>query len=500
MISDPSGLRSLYYAEIGGIVYIGSALSALKSIAPESVCRPDVDIEAFLFRYAYLPLGKTVYVGVHELRPAHYRIYNVSDGSLEEKGIIKLESTLTGPDIINQQSLHDTLISVTQKQLRGHKKAGVLLGGFDSALVAALLVKLGVEVETFSFSYQDVSFNQPLVTELSHYLGVKHHWIDINPLVIKEGFQNYSENCSIPTIWPNYVIQTQHICKIMAEKGIRACFSGDGCDTAFMGYPSTYRRGGIYQRLPKIPFMLSLFLVRLLNISRLEYVLGHIFRVLVSLLRASSYRIEQRPLRSFQLFDPCSYSRLNRQASPNWEKYEWVIESSEQKIDGSSYERKMYFGKSLISPNRAKLTSSSDIGGFVIESPYLHPELKAFASQIPDELLRPIEQEQAKEGKFLLMSMAEQQGLLPAAIIYQKKVAAIRSPIDSWYSGQLKSYLLKLLESLPGSYDHGYVDFLLRDLWVEKIYKKHFSDDFVVSLGASLLITYATFFDHSNAP
>jgi hypothetical protein len=386
------------------------------------------------------------------------------------------------------------MLESSKQQLGEARRVGVLLGGFDSALVAALLVRLGVQVETFSFCYENTEFNQPFADTLADFLKIQHHWIPITPDVIKHGLQNYSSHCSWPTIWPNYVIQTQHLCKIMAEQDIESCFSGDGCDTVFLGYPSTFRRGSVYQRIPKLPSWLAHSIITILNSLGLEHVSGHIYRVVISLLRASIYPSQDRPLRSFQLFDPNSYKHLTGEAYPSPLFEDSHFQKMHELFSSQSYARKIYFGKSLISPNRCKLVSSSDIAGFPIHSPYMHPAVKSFAQQLPDELMRPKDKAGHKEGKYILMKMAEDEKLLPNDVIYQPKLAAIKSPIDAWYDNELREFMQEQLIDLPFEPNFQYLESLMSDLVIEKIYKNHFSEDMVVSLAISMLATYASFF------
>lgn len=504
--TDPSGIRSLFAMEIGATRIIASSLSALRKLAPRGRVSPNIDNQPFLFRYAYSLPGQTVFAQVNEISPGSIAHSNINDASIDESQTFLLSDDVSElrdpPHFSSQQEpsqfesdLHTRLISATEHQLGNAKRVGVLLGGFDSALVASLLHRLGVHVETYTFQYSDDSYNQPFADLLSQTLNIKHHWVEIDPEIIRAGLDSYGENCNWPTIWPNYVIQTQHLCARMIEDGMESCFSGDGCDTVFLGYPSTHRRGQVYRKLPHIPDALEAVIRRLFHLLRLEYISGHVGRVFLSLLDASTIERNDRPLHSFQIFDDSSYRRLTgMKAAVNHAREEHFDSLSEQ-TRGQDFERKLYLAKSLISPNRCKLVSSSDISGLAIHSPYMHPIVKSFGQALPEEALRPSDKSHIKEGKQLLMTMAEKYRLLPREIIYQPKLAAIKSPIDSWLYGELKDFSLEKLSRLPFKYNERYVESLLSEQYVEKLYKDKFADDDVVSLAISLLITYACFFN-----
>jgi len=118
-----------------------------------------------------------------------------------------------------------------------------------------------------------------------------------------------------------------------------------------------------------------------------------------------------------------------------------------------------------------------------------------FARCIPDTLCRPDEESKSKvTGKYILMKMAEKKGLLPYDCIYQEKVAAVDAPIDDWYEGPLKPGLLKILKGLPFPFNSRYVEEMMRQKAIEKLYKKHLAPDQICSSHTiSLLCTYASF-------
>ena len=164
--------------------------------------------------------------------------------------------------------------------------------------------------------------------------------------------------------------------KEIRARGIRRCFSGDGCDTAFMGYPSTHHRGQVYKNFPTIADTMSKTLIRLLDAMAAERFLGHPGRVLKGLLRAATIPPDGRAFRSFQIFDPGSFPRLTGQ-SYDWQvEHEELLTNLETTLAKGSYEKQIYAAKSLFSPNRCKLWSSQDIFQGLICSPYMDPELK----------------------------------------------------------------------------------------------------------------------------
>lgn len=502
-ITDPFACRSLFVINDDNFKIVASSLPIIKEVISSNYLKPNEVGNQFLLRYAYCLPGETIFKNIYEIEPKKIVSENVATPKTIWKKDIELDSLEKidnkSSDKYNsneyERELYERLLIACKQQVGEVNKVGVLLGGFDSALVASLIKKLDVEVETYSFYYNDKRYNQPYLDEFTSKLEIKHRWIRIDPNIIKNGLNQYGGICNWPTLWLNYVIQTQYLCNQMIENSVEVCFSGDGCDSAFLGYPSTHRRGSIYKRFPRVNPVLSSLLKNTIHTLRLEFILGHIARVMLSIIDASQHNVDKRPLYSFQIFNNSSYRRLTGKTPINASNHNRYFRKTLKQIESLSYERKVYFAKNLISPNRCKIVSSSDVSGLVVCSPYLHPIVRSYAQQLPDEVLRPADSLHSKDGKYILMKMADNYKLLPRKIIYQKKLAAIKSPIDEWLSNDLNHYVVNKLSSLPFKYNESYVNNLMSDKITEKIYKKYFSEDGVVSLAPSLLITFASLFE-----
>lgn len=496
LLTDPSGLHSLFIHETESSKYISTNLTCLKKIIPKESLLVDVKNQEYILRYGYSMAGFTVYRNIYEMLPKKIIIKDLlgTKAKLKDYQIVShIEDEGYQYKKLHSR-LYEKLLHACKDQLGDCKIAGVLLGGFDSALVVSLLHQLGVKVQTYSFYYEDSSLNQPHVEELAAKLDLEHTWVQITPDIIKSGLDDYELYANNPSLWLNYICQTQHLCKVMAKDNVDVIFSGDGCDSLFLGYPNTHRRGGVYKKLPLISRRVSSTLQSMVGAVKIEYIFGHIARVLLSMLEASTYKVESRPLRAFQIFGPISFKILTNNNMKYVDDHDTYLSCLAKKISDLTYERKIYFSKSLISPNRTKMTSCSDCTGINIYSPYLHPGLVEFASNIPDDELRSERNQAPKEGKHLLMKMADEYNLLPREIIYQEKIAAIKSPIDRWIAINLYDYAIDQVKSLPFSYNKKYVASIFKEKKIEKLYKNNFSNDGVVSLAASLLLTYASFF------
>jgi asparagine synthetase B (glutamine-hydrolysing) len=501
LATDPWGGRSWFVAEADGrLAYSSHLLTLAKSLGP--ALRIDRSLEDFFLVHGFYPFGRTPYAGIRTLAPGTLLQWS-ADGaeSMPLKpidpwpGVAEEVAGLRTEDAV-VEALFEAMVRATREQLPSvPQRVAVLLGGFDSALVASVIHRLGYEVETYSFHYEDPGYNQPHTDTLAKYLGIRHHWIQIDRGMVEQGLREFSRVFNQPTNWPNYVIQTARLCQQIGSDGIRHCYSGDGCDAVFMGYPGTYLRARVFDALPTLPPQLHRALMRLAARPRLERWLGHPYRVLLGMLRGLGSAQPARGYLSFHILDELSLQQLRRDGVPAERRsVEELVHELSAPFAALPTLRLAYQGKAAVSPNRNKLIGSSDLAGITILAPYMHAGLRKFALSLPEDLLRPSDRARSTvTGKYILMKMAERKRLLPAEVIHQPKMAAVDGPIDEWYAGPLRGMLGELMRGLPFEYDQAYVERLLDLKASEGLFKRYVMTDKVISHAASLLATYATF-------
>ena len=506
LISDPSGLRTFFYSKFSNELLFSSNISSIAKSAkfPFEINRSHED---FFLIYGFYPFNQTVYDNIQSLPagsclsfdPENFHLTKLTDN--KQKG--------SEPDKQQLENIHeDELVELIYKhfmeamegQLSSDDGAAVLLGGFDSALVASALCKLGKKVETFSFHYEDTSFNQPHTDSLAKLLNIGHNWIPITQNTLHEGMLSYSKTFNAPTNWLNYVVQTKAVCEAIHYKGYRHVYSGDGCDGVFMGYPRTHLQAKLFSRFGHFSEIQLKMLLAVLTNPKIGKLLGRLQVVLLNIVRSLARKGNPRGHINFRVFDESILSMLRDDKPPQAYNIDEILESLSNELSELSADRKSYHGKSLVSPNKLKLIGSSDSTGVSIHSPYLHPRLKDFALHLPDKALRPInkahnqnQENAATNGKYILCKMAEKKGLLPNEIIYQKKMAAVTGPIDHWYYNDLYGTILEQLGHLPFNSNKNYIKQLLTDSLIEQAYKNYFSSDDLTTHGISLLCSYADF-------
>ena len=504
LASDPYGQRTLYISVEGGQLTFSSNLSTLGMLlGPRLVV--DRSWEDFFLIYGFHPYGKTPFSGVTALPPG--QVLTWSDGIVAAtRTIAPISSGL--PEGFGNASqdgaldagvkvVYDGFMDALKEQSATAQEVGVLLGGFDSALVAAGLRRLGKKVSTWSFHYEDAHYNQPHTEELALFLDARHEWVHITEQTLRDGLDRFAHVFNQPTNWPNYVIQTVAVCERMKEAGLHVAYSGDGCDTVFLGYPGTWRRSQVLQKIPSMPKGCSRMLASLLAQPFIERHIGHPWRVLLNLVRTSSWQAQARGYLSFRILDEVSLRQLRAgEAPPQDQDLQFAVEALAAPHRDLSPLRLAYLGKARVSPNRNKMSGSADVSGLPILSPYLHPGFKHLAQNLPLEFLRPGKNTASRiTGKYILMKMAENKRLLPASVIYQEKMAAVDAPVDAWYAGPMREFMLEKMRGLPFESNQKYLESLLTPHIAEQLFQRYLLTDKVIKHAPSLLVTYASFCD-----
>lgn len=498
IVRDPSGQNDLFYHQDSEGIMFSNKVRVLAECADKQ--QPlDRTYEDFFLIYGFYPDGRTMYKDV-VLVPKN-TILTIHDQQISTRAVKHTKrprSTIANDEEVLIEKLHKSLSDATKDILPSHeKKVAVLLGGFDSALVAALLKEQGKEVETFSFYYDDEKFNQNHTDTVAKYLGIKHHWIKVDAEVFKKFLNEFSLTFNFPTNWPSYVMQTAYLCAEIRKRGFNYCYTGDGCDSLFYGFPITFKRAQLMSTIGALPNPILTAMIKLAERPTLERYFGRPYQVGLGTLRSAKRNEAERTFLTFRIFDELSLKQLRTDTPPKQiVPSEEIVSSLVKEYQDISPIRLAYEGKNKVAPSRNKLNGSADLSGLVIMSPYTHHKVKEFVKNIPDELLRP-SGDASPIGKYILSKMAETKGLLPKSVIYQPKMAASDSPLQTWYSDIIRSYIDDTLDDLPFAYSKKYVESLIRETSAERLYSRLMSKDTnnIMSLAhcLSLLLTYARF-------
>jgi asparagine synthetase B (glutamine-hydrolysing) len=459
----------------------------------------DRSLEDFLLGYEFLPDGRTPYRDVRTLLAGKLLDWRAGAARLHDlTPPAPWGSRFDGVDYRDEgqvvAALYEAFQRAVEEQTPASPRVGVLLGGVDSALVAVRLKQLGKDVHTFSFRYADASYNQAYTEELAQQFGLTHHWVPITPDVVEDGLRNYARRFNQTLSQPHYVIATAHVCRAIREHGIQHALTGDGCDGLFLGYPTVHLRAKLIQSLSRAAPLVAGSLSLLTRSAWLERRLGHPYRIGRNVGRILKRPMPARGHVAACTLDAAALEALRGAAPPQAQDTEQLLARLAQGLDRTGTIRLAYLGKSRVGLNGIKLDGSMSQSGISLNSPYLHPGLEQVAKRIPDNLNRPDRKTSSQAmGKYAFLQMIERHALLPREMVYQRKCSPVMAPVDEWYWGTLRRFMLGRLQQLPFPVDTSYAESLLEPKLAERLFRRYVGISRYVTSAAALLVTYASF-------
>ncbi len=248
---DRMGQKPLYYDLSPGLLLFGSELSALRA-------HPQVSSEvcpAALSRYLtleYVPTPRAILKGVQKLPPGSWlRV----DRQGEQMGRFWDLPFDPPPDSLEgDRGLLELLEDSVRRRLVADVPVGVFLsGGIDSSAVAAMALREGNPVRTFSIAFEDSSFDESHhARSVARHLGTEHLEQRFDPAealaLVHQLHQLSDEPLGDASLLP-----TTLLCRF-AREHVTVALSGEGSDELFGGYPTylAHRWASCYRGLGPI--------------------------------------------------------------------------------------------------------------------------------------------------------------------------------------------------------------------------------------------------------
>lgn len=444
--------------------------------------------EDFLLGFGFVPEGRTMFQGVTTLPPgSRWTVGSKDTDPLEVREPAIEPEERTGSELL------DLLLALVEARTADRDHYAVLLGGFDSALVCALLRRLGKEVTGFTFDFGDPRYNQSNIDLVQRSLGIDHRWVPITPDRMRDALRTLTDLQNGPSPQPHYQLHTVLAAEDIAAEGFTLALNGDGCDAAFLGYPTIRQRSQLTGRIRRLPKWATRAGLALLGTRSAERHLGHVARTARSLLRT---RILPWPAAGHlptQYLDETSLRMLREGPPPGSHE---PIEVTRTRLAGGLEDvdptRLAFLGNSATGASRNKVDGAIMHSGVAQWSPYQQPALQSLAASL-FKTAPATPAGRTSLGKQPLIEATLTHGLLPEEVVMQPKESPVTSPIDDWYTHELRGDVLEILGGLPFEWSSGYVDDLLASKWAEAWYRRKMALSPHALQAIGMLVSYASY-------
>lgn len=466
------------------------ASSSLVTVARATGATVDRSYEDFLLGFGFLPGTRTPFTGVQALPGGERRVGDRT----ETAAPVTVTPNLPASFEAAIPELRDLFFAALEEYAAGSRRHAVLLGGFDSMLVAAALRSMGHEVHTYTFSFGNPRYEQRNVSSFVSSMGITHHPVVFTPRVIADNLAGFGRFFFQPGAQAHYQIHTQVASRQIAADGHGSIFNGDGCDAVFLSYPTVNRRAALTRRLSHAPDWLLAAALAPLRTRSAERHLGHVARTMRSML---GNLVLDEPMRGHlptRYLDESALRRLRRDPQPvQAETIDAIRARLAEAVRGQDGPRRAFHGNGLTAQSKVKVDGSVAVSGVPQFTPYLHPAFRAFVSALPIDYLKKQDESPAANGKELLVAMVRRYRMLPDSIIDQPKQSPVDSPIDRWYADDIRAEIVTQLADLPFAWNPGYIDDVLRPKRAEEWYRNKVSIGHHALQVIGLLASYASF-------
>ena len=232
---DRFGVKPLFYTYDHGVLRFASEMKALL-IGRKT--EPDWSyLYAFFDRKTPLGSDRTVFQGIHHLRPGHTLTWSASGIAIErfwQPDLNRIGSQYDYADpVATVRSLFTDAVKV---RLRSDVPVGVCLsGGIDSSAIAMTLQSLGVIPKTFSCIYDDPAYSErSFIDAVNTATGATAHSItpvagDFFP-ALDAIVRHHDEPVRMPGVFSHWNVMR------CAHGHVTVLLDGQGADEVFGGY------------------------------------------------------------------------------------------------------------------------------------------------------------------------------------------------------------------------------------------------------------------------
>ncbi|HHW89704.1 MAG TPA: asparagine synthase (glutamine-hydrolyzing) [Clostridiales bacterium] len=253
---DRLGAKPLFYylydsAKYGkGIIFASEIKTLLKNPLVEKV----VDLEGLRQIFLLGPgkkSGSGIIKNIQELKPAHYMIFQEGEYKINQYWKLQAAPHENNLFMTIEKTRWLMLDSIKRQMVADAPLGCFLSGGLDSGIIsavaAAMFLSKGQRLVTFSVDYKDNELffeknayqpdsDQKYISQMSAFIKSVHNYITLDNEQLGKALKEATDARDAPGM-ADIDSSLLLFCKIIKQKQIKVCLSGECADEIFGGYP-----------------------------------------------------------------------------------------------------------------------------------------------------------------------------------------------------------------------------------------------------------------------
>ena len=386
---DKFGEKPLYYFKDNNKIIIGSDLKIYKNFKNIDLSFNNNNIKKF-FIYSSVPAPNTIFKNIYKVK--HSEVVSIN---IVNKEIVKYNYFI--PRIIKDKNISvdyyvDKMDSLLDKSVKSRlitdSKIGIFLsGGLDSSLISHYGRKYNDDLNFFSISVKEESFDEiDQATKMGKFFKKDINFIELNQNKFDSEYESIlsllDEPIGAPTFIPMYYLSRY------ASKHVKSVLSGDGADEIFGGYDNFN----------------YINLISVINNFKVNKILGK-FTKLVNFLPISKKNlstdfkirrfaqgiIHDKKFQNTMFLSPISLADLNDLFNENVlidDLLDDVSEFEKKYENADNFEKNYLYFVDFYIPDIicARADKASMLNSLEIRSPFLNPEILEFSLSLPKKM------------------------------------------------------------------------------------------------------------------
>jgi asparagine synthase (glutamine-hydrolysing) len=417
---DRAGERFLFMALDGGTALFATELSALAVNPGLSLAISKPAVARYLER-GYFEAPASPFIDVQKVAPAE--IVRIERNGVSRRRYWQWRIHPRRLPVELEPTFDETFRAVVRRQTEVDTKCGVFLsGGLDSSLVAAVArsIRPDQAMKAYTLRFSEPSYDEGNYAQrVAELLGMESISVLVEPESFPAELARLVRLVGEPVADQSWIPTALHARRAAADG--RLALVGEGADEIFGGYP-TYLGAGLGRHYGRIPVPLRSVLERLVDAWPPSAKKVSISFLLKRFVKGWDLDGVSRHLLWTSNLPPASLSRLVAAPPPP----RLASEASAVLLDAV---QEQDFRTSLAEALLAEKDRGSMSEALELRSPFLDPEVLAFAAALP-----PAERVCRITTKVFLKRYALR--YLPPHIVYRKK-RGLSVPLDTWLRGPL---------------------------------------------------------------